>query len=95
MSNRISIRNSNRYKAAIISLICALVFVGSAVIGIFAATQQNVSTNFSVVYSVGENVAVKVRTESYVPNYTPTGNETNPTTATKDASGKTITNAEG
>ena len=91
MSNRISIRNSNRYKAAIISLICALVFVGSAVIGIFAATQQNVSTNFSVVYSVGENVAVKVRTESYIPDLA----SNNLVVATKDASGKTITDTNG
>ena len=95
MSNAISLKRTNRYKISIIALICALVFVGSMVIGIFAATQQNVKSQFSVVYSVGENVAVAVRTESYIPGYTPAEGETNPTTATKDTNGTTITNEQG
>ena len=91
MSKTLTAKKSNKMKISIIALICALVFVASTVIGVFAATQQNVKSNFSITYEIGENVAVKVRTESYVPDL----DSNNLFIATTDRNNRQITDNDG
>lgn len=58
-------KSSKKLKIAVIVLAVALVVAVGAIFGVYAATQQNVSTNFSVRYSVGDNVAIKATTYIY------------------------------
>ncbi|MBE7074121.1 MAG: BspA family leucine-rich repeat surface protein [Clostridiales bacterium] len=65
MSNQVS---SKKFKTTVISMCLGFLMVVGAVIGVWAATTQNYKAGFNVSYSVGDNVAAKVRTEYYVPN---------------------------
>lgn len=66
MSNE-KVKTTNKLKIAIISLSCALVLAIGGVIGIWAASQQTVSSTFTVNYSIGENVAVAVGARAGYP----------------------------
>ena len=57
----------NKLTIAVIVLAVALVAAIGGIVGVYAATQQNVSTNFSVGYSIGDNVAVAIGA-CYVPS---------------------------
>ena len=52
------IKTNNRLKIAVIVLAIALIAAVGGIFGVYAATQQNVKTSFSVQYSIGKNVAV-------------------------------------
>ena len=57
-------KKKNRLVVAVVVLSVALIAAIGAIIGVYAATQQNVSTSFTVSYDVGKNIALKV-TSSY------------------------------
>ena len=61
-------RVNKKYIATMLVLCIAIVAMLGAIVGIWAATSQNVNTYFKVNYSVGNNVAAKVRAERYVPD---------------------------
>ena len=50
----------NMLVIAVITLSVALVAAIGGIFGVYAALQQNVSTSFSVSYSIGDNVAVAI-----------------------------------
>lgn len=67
-------KKNNKMKIAIIVLSVALVVAIGAVFGVYAATQQNVTTSFSVGYTIGDNVAVAIGAKSVAlgsDGYTP------------------------
>ena len=80
------VQNRNKLKIAIIAMIATILIAVGAMIGVFAATNQTVTSTFNVTYSVGNNVAARVRTEKYVPNLDSDGDGTadGVTTITKD-----------
>ena len=53
-------KTNNKFKIATIILAVALLVAVGGIFGVYAATQQNVQTSFSVTYSIGENVAVAI-----------------------------------
>lgn len=53
-------RENYKIKIAIIALSIALLLAISAIIGIWAAVSQSVSSQFTVTYDVGRNIATKV-----------------------------------
>ena len=57
-------KTNNKFKIATIILAVALVVAVGGIFGVYAATQQNVQTSFSVTYSIGENVAVAIGANS-------------------------------
>ena len=54
------VKSNNKLKIAVIVLAIALVAAIGGIFGVYAATQQNVNTAFSVQYSIGKNVAVAI-----------------------------------
>ena len=87
---RVSLKTDKKMKIAIISLMSALVLVIGAIIGVLAAPQQAINSQFNVLYEIGENVGVAVRTEAYVP-----GVDTMPAVAEKDKDGNILVNEQG
>ena len=65
--NNIKIKNHRLLYAAIGFGFAICIMLG-ALVGVFAATSQTVTSSFSVSYSIGNNIAAKVRTEKYIPN---------------------------
>ena len=51
-------KKNNKMKIAIIVLSIALIVAIGGIFGVYAATQQNINTSFSIRYSIGDNVAV-------------------------------------
>ena len=47
-----------------------------ALVGVFAASTQGLNSSFSVSYTLGKNLAARVRTEKYVPNLDSDGDGT-------------------
>lgn len=66
MSKEIAKSNS-RLKIAVVALACAFILSFGGMIGIWAATQQTVSSSFTVSYSIGDNVAIAVGANSRSP----------------------------
>ena len=62
------IKKNKKHIATILALCIAIIAMLGVVVGIWAATNQNITSTFNVNYSIGENIAAKVRTEKYVPN---------------------------
>ena len=50
----------NKMAIAVVTLSLALIAAIGGIFGVYAALQQNVSTSFSVSYSIGKNVAVAI-----------------------------------
>ncbi|MBQ8909235.1 MAG: hypothetical protein IJY90_03010 [Clostridia bacterium] len=90
-------QSTRKFQATIIGLCCAFVLVIGAVVGVWAATSQTINAGFKVNYNVGENVAVEVRTESYVPTQDLDGdkNEDGAQIAHNDVQGNKVTNEQG
>ncbi|MBO5394326.1 MAG: hypothetical protein J6A28_00280 [Clostridia bacterium] len=76
-----------RLKIAIVILCVAIMVVIVGVIGVFAAPSQSINSSFNIEYSVGGNIAAKVKTQHTVGATT--------IVATKDASGNVITDKDG
>ncbi|MBO5395191.1 MAG: hypothetical protein J6A28_04780, partial [Clostridia bacterium] len=75
---------------AVVGLAFALFAVLGALIGVFAATSQSITTGFNINYTVGDNVAAAIRTEAYVPN---SGNAAS--TIITDKDGNEVDNENG
>ena len=75
---------------AVVGLAFALFAVLGALIGVFAATSQSITTGFNINYTVGDNVAAAIRTEAYVPN---SGNAAS--TIVTDKEGNEVDNENG
>jgi len=89
--------SSKKFKTTVVSLCLGFLMVVGAVIGVWAASTQNYKAGFNVSYSVGDNVAAKVRTEYYVPNadYDSNGVEDGAHTVTTNEAGDTVTGEDG
>ena len=84
--------SAKKYKITIaVACVVMLVIVG-AIIGVLAASSQNLNVGFTVSYSVGDNVAVAVRTEYYQPGLDSDedGEEDGVQTARTDSSGNEV-----
>lgn len=57
---KVLIKSNNKLKVAVAVLSLALILAVGAVVGVFAAMQQNIGTRFSVSYTIGSNVGVAV-----------------------------------
>ena len=53
-------KKTNKMAIAVVTLSLALIAAIGGIFGVYAALQQNVSTTFSVQYSIGKNVAVAI-----------------------------------
>ena len=62
-------KSSNKLKIAVIVLAIALIAAVGGIFGVYAATQQNVNTSFSVQYSIGKNVAVAIGAKTSATPY--------------------------
>ena len=81
---------TSRLIYAMVGLCVAFVAVLGGIIGIFAAQLQNVSSSFTVSYSVGEQVVAGVKTECYIP-----GSGEAAQTIRTDANGNQVDNING
>ncbi|MBO5394920.1 MAG: hypothetical protein J6A28_03340, partial [Clostridia bacterium] len=65
-------------KLKITALVLSFVLLAAvgALVGVFAASMQGLSSSFSVSYTLGKNLAARVRTEKYVPNLDTDGDGT-------------------
>ncbi|MBQ8444164.1 MAG: BspA family leucine-rich repeat surface protein, partial [Clostridia bacterium] len=91
-------KKQKKYTIAIALLCVAILVSAGALIGVLAAINQTVKSTFNVEYSVGQNIAVGVRTEYYVPNMDADGDgaEDGAITVTTDSSGNQVeTDANG
>ncbi|MBE7073842.1 MAG: BspA family leucine-rich repeat surface protein [Clostridiales bacterium] len=89
--------SSKKFKTTVVSLCLGFLMVVGAVIGVWAASTQNYKAGFNVSYSVGDNVAAKVRTEYYIPNQDgdKDGVEDGAQTVTTNEAGDTVTGEDG
>ena len=89
--------SNKKFKTTVVSLCLGFLMVVGAVIGVWAASTQNYKAGFNISYSVGDNVAAKVRTEYYVPNadYDSNGVEDGAHTVTTNEAGDTVTGEDG
>ena len=55
-------KSNSKLKIAVVIMAVALIAAVGGIFGVYAASQQNVKSSFSVSYSVGDNVAVKATT---------------------------------
>ncbi|MBO5395109.1 MAG: BspA family leucine-rich repeat surface protein [Clostridia bacterium] len=64
------INNRSNLKLKVTALVLSFVLLAAvgALVGVFAASTQGLSSSFSVSYTLGNNLAARVRTEKYVPN---------------------------
>jgi len=81
--------SSRKFKTTIISMCLGFLMVVGAVIGVWAASTQNLSAGFKINYSVGDNVSADVRTEYYIP-----GKNEGAVVTTNEA-GQTVTDSNG
>ncbi|MBO5394355.1 MAG: hypothetical protein J6A28_00425, partial [Clostridia bacterium] len=61
-------RSNLKLKVTALVLSFLILAAVGALVGVFAATTQRVKSEFNVNYTLGSNIAAKVRTEKYVPN---------------------------
>ena len=89
--------SNKKFKTTVLSLCLGFLMVVGAVIGVWAASTQNYKAGFNVSYSVGDNVAAKVRTEYYVPNQDSDsdGKEDGAVAVTTNEEGETVTDEKG
>jgi len=89
--------SSRKFKTTVISMCLGFFMVVGAVIGVWAATTQNYKAGFNVSYSVGDNVAAKVRTEYFIPNLDSDGDgyQDGAVTVTTNEAGDTVTEEDG
>ncbi|MBE7073511.1 MAG: BspA family leucine-rich repeat surface protein [Clostridiales bacterium] len=89
--------SSRKFKTTVISMCLGFFMVVGAVIGVWAATTQNYKAGFNVSYSVGDNVAAKVRTEYFIPNLDSDGDgyQDGAVTVTTNEAGDTVTAEDG
>ncbi|MBO5395066.1 MAG: BspA family leucine-rich repeat surface protein, partial [Clostridia bacterium] len=87
------VRNNNKLKATVVALVAMILLAVGGLIAVYAATTQSLNSQFSVSYDVGENVAARIRTETYVPGQDEDGdgNVDGPITERLDSTGVDIT----
>ncbi|MBE7074037.1 MAG: BspA family leucine-rich repeat surface protein [Clostridiales bacterium] len=82
--------SGKKFRTTVLSLCFGFMLVLGAIVGVWAATTQNLSAGFEVGYQVGENVAAEIRTEKYIPN-----SGVPVVTIDADKEGNVVTNEEG
>jgi len=81
---------TRKFKITIAVLCVGMLALVGTLVGVLAASSQSLKVGFDVNYSVGDEVAAKVKTQYIVP-----GSEEGLQTATQNSNGEVVTNAEG
>ncbi|MBE7074142.1 MAG: hypothetical protein E7379_03530 [Clostridiales bacterium] len=81
--------SNKKFKATVISLCAGFLVVVGALIGVWAASSQNLKAGFKVDYEIGANVAAEVRTEYIIQG------DVAATTVTKNANDQVVNNSNG